>query len=483
MTAGQCGLGGADRAGRVGRRKRRLAKRGCRGYARFMPPLTRKAVFVQAWPIITGQALVPLVGIVDAAVIGRTGDAGALAGVALGATVVNLVFWSFGFLRMGVTGFTAQAHGANDDEAVRATLIRALALGLGIGAVLLALAPWIVPLALGLMAVPPQAHDAAQAFTAARFFGAPAALGFYAVNGWLLGLGRTRAALMGQIALNGINIVLDLLFVLGLGWGAHGVGLGTALAEWSALAVGLVLAHRVLGPGWAAALTDPARRAALFAWAPMRRLLAVNADIMIRTMALLLLFTWFARSGARLGAVPLAANHVLMQLVSVASFVLDGFAFTAEARVGAAIGARSHAAFRRAVRLTGEFSAAGALFFAALFALGGGAFVDLVTSDPAVRAQARAMLPLCALVPLAGMPGWLLDGVFIGATRGRILRNSALFVTAAYLVADHLARGLGDRGVWIALLVSYVLRALSLGVAVPGLARDVARAEAARAGR
>ncbi|NIJ34251.1 MATE family efflux transporter [Sphingomonas oligoaromativorans] len=440
-----------------------------------MEPLSRRAIFAQAWPIILGQALVPLVGIVDATVIGRTGDAGALAGVALGVTVINLVFWTFGFLRMGVTGLTAQAKGAGDMREVPATLLRGLVLGVAIGALLLAFSGLIVPAALALMSVPEQAERAAHAFTAARFFGAPGALGFYVINGWLLGMGRTRLALGCQLLMNGLNIALDLLFVSGLHMGALGVGIGTALAEWSALGVGLIAVHRVLGAGWWRMLKGEG----LFAFAAMRRLIAVNLDIMIRTLALLILFTWFARAGARLGAVPLAANHVLMQFVSVSAFVLDGFAFTAEARVGAAVGAGSRTAFLRAVRLTGEFSLAGGLVFTLLIALGGSVLIDLVTRDPAVRAQAAAMLPWCALIPLLGAPSWLLDGIFIGATRGRVLRNAAVAVTVAYLATDAALRGLGDVGVWAALLASYVYRALSLGMCLPGLVRRVERVDPA----
>jgi multidrug resistance protein, MATE family len=435
-----------------------------------MNRLTRHDVFAQAWPIILGQALIPLVGIVDVAVIGRTGDAGALAGVALGAAVINLVFWTFGFLRMGVTGITAQANGAGDVQEVSATLLRALLLGLGLGVLLLVLSPAIVPAALDLMSAPPRAAGAAHAFTAARFFGAPGALGFYAINGWLIGLGRTRLALGCQLAMNAINIALDLLFVGVFGMGALGIGIGTAIAEWSALAAGLLAVRHALGRGWWRRIFAE-QRSGLFAVQSMRPLVAVNFDIMLRTLALLLLFSWFARAGARLGAVPLAANHVLMQFVGVSAFVLDGFAFTAEARVGAAVGARSRAALWRAIRLTGEFSLLGGLAFSCLIALAGALLVDLVTRDPAIRVQAMAMLPYCALIPLLGVPSWLLDGIFIGATRGRILRNAAVLATIAYLATDYALRGFGNVGVWIALLASYVYRALSLGVCLPQLLR------------
>lgn len=436
-----------------------------------MTRLTRHAVFAQAWPIILGQALVPMVGIVDAAVIGHSGDAAALAGVALGATVINLLFWTFGFLRMGVTGLTSQARGAGDATEVIATLARSLLLAGLIGGLLLALSPMIAPLAFSLLSASPAVARSGEAFVHARLFGAPGALCFYAINGWLLGLGRTRSALGVQILFNGVNIGLDLLFVRGFGLGAAGVGFGTALAEWSALASGLVACRRVLGPAWRVQVSALGRRT-LFALDPMKRLMAVNTDIMIRTLALLLLFTWFANAGSRLGAAPLAANHILMQMVSISAFVLDGFAFTAEARVGMAIGAGSRTDLKRAIRLTGEFSLAGGALFSLLIWIGGDAFIGLITRDAATRLTAGAMLPFCALVPMIGAPSWLLDGIFIGATRGKELRNAALFATLAYLATDWRLRSWGNDGVWIALLLSYLYRAISLGVYLPKLLRQ-----------
>lgn len=211
-------------------------------------PLTRRAIFAQAWPIMLGQATIPLVGLVDTAVIGRTGDTLALAGVALGATIINFFFWTFGFLRMGVTGLTAQAEGAGDDGEVRALLARGVALGIGFGVVLLALQTVLVPLALGLLAGGPEIDGPARAFVSARFLSAPALLGGYAINGWLLGLGRTRAALAIQIVANLANIALDTLFVWHFHWGARGVGLGTAVADWIAFAAGIGIVLRGLGP-------------------------------------------------------------------------------------------------------------------------------------------------------------------------------------------------------------------------------------------
>ncbi|WP_052761806.1 MATE family efflux transporter [Aurantiacibacter luteus] len=423
-----------------------------------------------------GQASVPLVGVVDTAVIGRTGDAAALAGVALGATIIGLVFWSFGFLRMGMTGLTAQALGESDGTGeraeVEALLLRALGIGLGLGALILLLSAPIARLAFAVMAGGESVTADAGAYVEARFYGAPSALAVFALNGWLLGLGRTRAALALQVTMNAANVALDLWFVWGLDMGAYGVGLGTALAEWFALAVGLVLVGHVTGAN-ILALARRTPRALLLDRERLVRLFAVNRDIMIRTIALLALFAWFANAGARQGAEALAANHVLMQFVNVAAFILDAFAFTAEQRVGAAVGARDREGFGRAVRLTGEFALASGLAFSALFLLAGGPVIDLLTTDAGVRAAARAFLPFAALVPLIGMPSWMLDGVFIGATRGPALRNAAFIATLLYIALDLALRPHGNTGVWLALLASYLLRAGGLALYLPGLLRDL----------
>ena len=434
--------------------------------------VTRRSIFAQAWPIMLGQSLIPLVGIVDATVIGRTGNTAALAGVALGATVINLIFWTFGFLRMGTTGLTSQAEGRGDRHEVQALLVRSIAIAFGIG---LTLAVLQVPLrwaAFSLLEGGPQVSAEASAYVGARFYGAPAALSVYVITGWLFGLGRTRAALMLQLIMNLSNIALDLVLVWGFGLGAAGVGYGTAGAETIALLTGLAIAGRLLGPA-ALAEIRAMDRSRLFSLPVLRPLVAINANLMVRTIALLVLFTWFANAGARLGAVPLAANHVLMQFVTVAAFVLDAFAFTAEARIGQAIGANSRDQMLRAIRLTGEFSLLGGLVIAALFWFSGDWVIAFITTDPAVRATAEYFLPFVVMIPVIGMPSWLLDGIFIGATRGKTLRNAALISTVAYLALDIGLRAFGNLGVWIALTLSFVFRAVALGWSLPGLMQSV----------
>ncbi|MDH7639300.1 MATE family efflux transporter [Sphingomonas oryzagri] len=431
--------------------------------------LTRRMVITQAWPIILGQSLVPLVGLADATIIGRTGDAAALAGVALGATVINLVFWSFGFLRMGVTGLTAQAWGAGDDDEIVALVARALLIGFGIGVALLLISPLLISPILAILHVPANSLAPARSFTMLRFFGAPAALAFYSINGWLIGLGQTRLALACQLAMNIVNIVCDLVLVAICHLGAAGVGIGTALADWVALFTGICAVRSILrlrpsaGRAW--------RVRTILSRQALRRLFSVNLDIMVRTVAILALFSWLSRAGARLGTVPLAANHLLMQLVGISAFVLDGFAFTAEQRVGVAIGARSRPALWRAIRLTAEFSLAGAAIFSCLFLVGGRVLVDFVSTAPPVRAEADRMLLYCALVPLVGMPSWLLDGIFIGATRGKALKYAAITALVGYLATDFMMRGAGNDGVWTALLASYIYRAAALALGFPALLR------------
>ncbi|MBB5281098.1 MATE family efflux transporter [Pacificimonas flava] len=441
-------------------------------------PLTRASIFAQAWPIMLGQASIPLVGVVDATVIGRTGDAAALAGVALGATVIGLVFWSFGFLRMGMTGLTAQAEGAGDGSEVEALLLRALLIGGMIGLVLFALHLPIIWLAFKVLAGGEAVTLEAKAYVQARFLGAPAALCVFALNGWLLGLGRTRSALMLQVVMNIANIALDLLFVWGFDMGARGVGLGTAAAEWIALTTGLVIAGRVAGASAAGGVPAILRRTSwnkIVERAALVRLFAVNRDIMIRTLALLFMFTWFANAGARLGAEALAANHVLLQFINMAAFVLDAFAFTAESRVGNAIGSQSRAQFMRAVRLTGEFSLGAGVGLAALFFAIGDPVIAFITTDAEVRATAQKLLPFAALVPLLGMPSWLLDGVFIGATQGRALRNAGVLAAIGYIALDTALRPLDNMGVWMAISASYLLRAGSLACYIPALLRTFDR--------
>ena len=435
-------------------------------------PLTRRAVWSQAWPIVLSQATTPLAGIVDTAVIGRTEDTSALAAVAVGVTVMNLLLWNFGFLRMGTTGLVSQAEGANDQYQVQATLLRATVLGALIGLILLIAQVALLYAAMSYLAIDSELRSTATSYAKARFWGAPFELAVYAFNGWLLGLNRSGAALLLQIVMNIANILFSVFFVAVLGLGPAGVGYGTAIAQFIACFCGCLLSWRLVRQcgGWQAELFDWRR---LFAFSKLKRLLSVNFDIMIRTFALLMLFGWFTRAGARIGEAQLAANHVLMQIMTVAAFVLDAFAHVAEARVGQAIGAGSRRSFWRAVRLTAEFCLAAGALLGLIVLIFGNSFIAGLTKSEEVQAIATLWLPFIAIICVLGAFPWMLDGIFIGATRTAAMRNAAIAVTLLYVLLDITLRGLGPLGLWMAMTSTYILRGLSLSIALPGLVRSI----------
>ncbi|MFA5590288.1 MAG: MATE family efflux transporter [Lysobacteraceae bacterium] len=424
--------------------------------------MNRRAIARQAWPVILANAAVPLLGLVDTAVIGHYGSTADLGALALGALLFNFIYWSFGFLRMATTGFVAQAVGAGDEAEVRAALVRPLLMGLGLGVLVLAL-QW--PLVRGFFLLM-DASDAVAAtgheYFHARVWGAPAALALYAFSGALIGLGHTRALLGVQLLLNGLNAGLDVYFAGVLGLGARGIGFGTVIAEWTTCVVAAFVLWRVLRERhrdaepflpWAR-IADRAR---------LLRTLAANGDIMVRTLCLLGGFGWFASQGARMGDATLAANHMLLQLVSFSAFFLDGFAFVAEAQVGAAIGARDAGRLRRVVRLSSELAAGTAALLALALWLGGGSVIGLLTSLPDVSAQARMYLPWAALYVLLSVAAFQLDGIFIGATRTREMRNASLVsLTAFLLCALPLTAAFGNHGLWLAFVLFVVARALAL---------------------
>ena len=415
-----------------------------------------------AWPIILANASVPLLGLVDTAVIGHYGTAADLGALALGALLFNFIYWSFGFLRMATTGFIAQADGAGDEAEVRATLARSLLLGVGLGLGVMLL-QW--PLATGyfaLMDASAAVEDAGMAYFQARIWGAPAALALYAFSGALIGLGHSRTLLLVQLLLNGLNAALDLYFAGALGLGPRGIGLGTAIAEWTTCAVAAAVLWRTLrarhrvGEPWLplARLRDGAK---------LRRMMVANGDIMLRTLCLLAGFGWFASQGARFGDVTLAANHILLQLISFSAFFLDGYAFVAEALVGGAVGARDLPRLRRVVLLSGELALGTAVLLALAIWLLGGAVVSVLTSLPDVAAAARAFLPWTGLYVLLSVAAFQLDGIFIGATRTREMRNAGLLSLAAFLLCAWPAAALwGNHGLWAAFVLFVVARAVAL---------------------
>ena len=431
--------------------------------------LTHRRVLTIALPIMVSNITVPLLGLVDTGVVGQMGQAAPIGAVGLGAVVLSAVYWIFGFLRMGTTGLTAQAVGAGDRGEVAALLTRALMIGFAGGLLLIALQMPIISAALGLAEGSDQVEGLARQYLGIRIWSAPAAIALFGINGWLIARERTGAMLLLQVWMNGLNILLDLVFVLQLGWGVGGVAWATFIAEWSGLGFGLWLcrgAFRV--PDW----RDWER---VFDRARLVHMAMVNSDIMIRSVLLTGGFAAFMFIGARFGDVALAANQILIQFLEITAFALDGFALAAEALVGQAMGARSRVRLRRSAIMTSLW---GVLICAGLmlgFALTGGWIIDIMTTAPEVREAARVYLFWMVLAPVLGAPSWMLDGIFIGATRSRDMRNMMILSFAGYVLAlVLLVPRFENHGLWAAMMVFFILRGVTLGARYPALERAAA---------
>jgi MATE family multidrug resistance protein len=423
----------------------------------------------QALPIMLANAAAPLLGLADTTVIGHVGTVSELGAIALGALVFNFVYWGFGFLRMGTTGFVAQASGCADEAEVRATLARAVGMAIGIGTLLIVIRSPIAELSLRLLGASDAVQAISKEYLLTRIWGAPAALASFALVGTLIGLGQSRALFGVQLATNVLNAALDVLFAWGLGWGATGVAAGTAIAEWlSCLLSGLVVVRLLVRRHGDREAFFP--RSRLRDWGKLLRTLSAHADILIRTLLLLCGFAWFTKQGARFGDVTLAGNHVLLQFISFSAFFLDGYAFVTEAIVGSALGARRRAVFTDSVRRTSVLAGLTALALAlGLVGLGDRA-IALLTDLQAVRAAAQGHLVYAGIYVMVAVAAFQLDGIFIGATCTREMRNAALVSLAVFLGAGYpLVRALGNQGLWIAFIVYAAARAISLGAFYPRL--------------
>jgi MATE family multidrug resistance protein len=422
-----------------------------------------------AGPIILSNVSTPLVGAVDTAVMGQLPEPAYIGAVAVGAVIFNYLFWGFGFLRMGTTGFAAQAFGAGKADELRATLARPALLAIVIGLALILLQTPIRLLAFTLLDASDQVETLAGAYYDVRLWSAPAALLNYVMLGWLLALRRAGAVLALQVTLNLINVALDLFFVVGLGWGVEGVALASLLAEFGAMLLGFAIVAGALpriGGVWRRQrVLDPERLRALF---------KVNGDILIRTLCLITAFAYLTAVSARMGDVILAANAVLLQFQSLTSYGLDGFAHAAEVLTGNAFGARQRRAFRDAVRVSGLWALALALLLGLSFALAGPALFRLFTGLTEVRAVAETYLPWLLISPLVSVWSYQLDGIFIGATRTAAMRNAMIVSLAIFFAACWaLIAPFGNHGLWLAFTLFMAARGLTLAVFYPRLERSL----------
>ncbi len=435
--------------------------------------ITYEYLLQRAWPIILANAAVPLLGLVDTAVIGNVGTVEDLGAIAFGALIFSFVYWSFGFLRMGTTGFSAQAFGAGNELEVRAVLGRALLMAIGLG-VLLILLQWPIGLAaFSLLTGSEPVEAIAQDYFRIRIWGAPATLSTFALMGLLIGLGNSRQLLLVQLFLNGLNMTLDIWFAGVLNWGVAGIALGTVIAEWSTVVfAGWIIYRELSRRNTTEQQFWP--RAQILDKAALSKTLSANADIMIRTLLLVFSFAFFINQSARFGDVILAANHILLQLISFAAFFLDGYAFVAESLVGSSIGARRRDIFDMAVKRSTVLAFITAWLLAMWIWLFGGLAVRLLTDLLEVRVAANEMLFLAAIYVLFSFAAFQLDGIFIGASFTRQMRNAAFMSLAVFfLVWWWLTDRYGVGGLWWAMILYVAARADALLIYFASLRRSV----------
>ena len=426
--------------------------------------VTHRRVLKIALPIVLSNATVPILGAVDTGVVGQIGLAAPIGAVGLGAIILSALYWVFGFLRMGTVGLTSQAVGAGDRGEVAALLTRALIIGAGAGLALILLQLPMFWLAFQMSPASPEVEALATEYMRIRIWSAPAAIGLYGITGWLIAQERTKAVLIIQVWMNGLNILLDLWFVLGLGWAVSGVALATFLAEWSGLALGLWFCRSAFR------LPDWRNWAQVFNMPRLRHMMVVNSDILMRSLLLEAIFVSFLFIGSGFGDVTLAANQVLLQFLMITAYAMDGFAFAAEALVGQALGARRRDRLRQGAILTSLWGLISVSVMALGFALLGDWIIGVMAKSVQVQQVAGEYLVYMIVAPPLGWAAWMLDGIFIGATRTRDMRNMMAISFAIYCAsAWALLPSLGNHGLWLALLISFVVRGITLALRYPAL--------------
>lgn len=407
--------------------------------------------------MILSNLSTPLLGLVDTAVMGHLDAARFLAAVALGGVLFSFLYWGFGFLRMSTTGLTAHAFGENDGAEIRAILLRAALLSQCLAFLIILLGRPLAQLGFGLMDGTAGVKTLAGHYVDIRIWSAPATLALYVLNGWFLGMQNAKVPLLIVLVTNLTNIGLDFWFVSALHWTVSGVAWASVVAEYTGLLVGIILLLRYLP-------RSGAERVHLLDSSRIKNLLLINSHILIRTWCLIFAFAFFTAQGARFGETILAANAVLLNFQTFMAYALDGFAHAAEALVGRSLGEKNRALFDQSVMTAAFWSLFVACAFTAFYALYGGWIIDLLTGLDGVRRMAYRYLPWSIVMPLAAFVCYLFDGVFIGATWFKPMRDAMLFaLLIGYLPAWYLTCDWGNHGLWLAMLVFMLARGVSMG--------------------
>jgi len=430
-----------------------------------------RRVFALAIPLILSNLTQPLLSTVDTVLSGHLPGAAALGGVAMGGVFFNGIFWTFGFLRISTTGLVAQAYGAQRHDELRLHFLRGLGAAAAIGVLVLLVQTPLIAISVHMLGASPEVAANTKLYCHLRIWSAPAALANYVILGYMLGRQRARTALALQATINVVNVAMALWLVVHLHWGVAGIACATMLADWSGCALGLLLASNALHPESAGERS--LRWAELVDRPSVLRLLALNRDIFLRTISLVAAYAWFTRTGAREGDAVLAANAILMNMFFIVSYGLDGFANATEALVGAAVGAQRLVDYRAVLRASNLAAFAVSAVASLAYIAGGSHLIGLFTNQEPMRILALRYLPWVMALPVLSVLAFQLDGVFIGATRARELRNSMLLSFAVFLaLAIVLERAMGNNGLWCAFCAFIVLRGVSLSFYLPRIEAD-----------
>lgn len=413
-----------------------------------------KKILQLAIPSIVSNITVPLLGLIDVAIVGHLGSASYIGAIAVGGMLFNIIYWLFGFLRMGTSGMTSQAFGKRDLKEVTRILQRAVGVGFIIALCLLLFQYPIRKIAFLLIDATVEVRELATVYFSICVWGAPAVLGLYGFAGWFIGMQNSRFPMYIAITQNVVNIVASLAFVYLLGMKIEGVALGTLIAQYAGLFMALLLWMRYYGR-----LKMPLLWRDIFGRTAMRCFFRVNSDIFFRTLCLVAVTTFFTLTGARQGDVVLAVNTLLMQLFTLFSYIMDGFAYAGEAMTGRYVGAQNRSALQRMIRLLFRWGWGLSLLFTVLYMLGGQSFLGLLTNDTTVIETAGTYYYWVLAIPLAGFAAFLWDGILIGATATRLMLYSMLVASATFFLVYYLFYGImGNHALWLAFLLYLSLR-------------------------
>ena len=413
-----------------------------------------KEILRLAIPNIITNITVPLLGMVDLAIVGHIGNETYIGAIALGTAIFNLIYWNFGFLRMGTSGLAAQAYGAGDKNEAMRILVRGLVIALCTAVILVVLQYPIAKLSGLILNCSDETLSLTLSYFYVRIWAAPATLGLYSIKGWFIGMQNSKSPMAVAIALNIVNIVTSLVFVLWLKMGIVGVALGTVLAQYSGLALAVILwfvhygnMRHLIDIRGSLRLDD------------MKKFFKLNSDIFLRTLCLCAVFTFIPAISASMGDSILAANTLIMQLFTLFSYILDGFAYAGESLVGKYIGAKKSNFLKKAIRYLIYWGLIFTALFTIMYFFWSEGIYGIITSQKAVISAAMEFNQWTLLIPICGFAAFLFDGIYIGATAARSMRNIMFVATAVFFVCYFILQPiLGNDGLWIAFLLFLVFR-------------------------